>query len=96
MMLAPHAATVVAALLLAAPAATAWADESPWCRFVCARDSKVEPTVTFEHLGRVQPRPRHLTYTRSTSAATPPRCLAQLTNDAFSSTTADCIDDLTR
>ncbi len=51
MMLARHTAAVAAALVLAAPAATARADESPACRFLCTPDFKVEPTVTFEHLG---------------------------------------------
>ncbi len=51
MMLARGTAAVAAGLLLAATAATARADEEPSCRFVCAPDFKVEPTVTFEHLG---------------------------------------------
>ncbi len=50
-MLARHVAAVAAALALGAPAATARADDGPSCRFVCAPDFKVEPTITFEHLG---------------------------------------------
>ena len=52
-MLARHAAAVAAALALGATAATARADDGPSCRFVCAPDFKVEPTITFEHLGPV-------------------------------------------
>ena len=45
------AALAAAVLLLLAPPAAAQGDDEPRCRFLCAPDFKVEPTVTFENLG---------------------------------------------